>query len=157
MINARTLSKIYPPVQGRTLTPVQIISLHLLLHRPPENGHSSDPTFGPFIDTMPTRFDSHPLVWVVAGELGIESKRYCQSLLASLPPSTSSSLRELTTGFWEDWDAVRNYMVRRFVSILFPSFFYDDHVFDRCHVRLQAKFPPVQRPLWAGLNRRIIF
>ncbi|CAL1704780.1 unnamed protein product [Somion occarium] len=110
MMNSRTLSATYPPLQGQYLSPTQVISLHLLLHKPHDGGESHDSRFGSYISTLPRDFDSHPLTWSVNKHLQTNSNPKAQELLGHLPPSVSSSLQALTARFWEDWDAVRKYV-----------------------------------------------
>ena len=87
-----------------------MITLHLLLHRPGEDGISYDPTYGPYISTMPRDFDSHPLTWAMRSKLG-QATAVEKSLLASLPPAVLSMLRQQMEGFEGDWKAVREYVV----------------------------------------------
>ena len=105
MINVQTLAPHYP--SPSSLTAVQLISLHLLLHRPTHDSQSLDPLFGPYISVLPRGFASHPLTWLVEGQrqgAGI-------ILLECLPPSATTALRQVFCKFRDDWKAVRQYMV----------------------------------------------
>ncbi|KAI0082678.1 SET domain-containing protein [Panus rudis PR-1116 ss-1] len=115
MINARTLSLIYPGQQNNEnmlLSPVQLISLHLYLHRPEKGKESLDPIFGPYISTMPRDFDSHPLTWSVKRNGGVSTDLE-NALLRCLPAATGQALEALASRFWEDWHAVCQYLLQR--------------------------------------------
>ena len=75
-MNSRTLQPLYLnlPIEGfknanqrqaseeiGPLNGTQLLTVHLALHRTEHARCSSDPTFGPYIDTLPQEFDSHPL------------------------------------------------------------------------------------------------
>ncbi|KAI0798047.1 SET domain-containing protein [Abortiporus biennis] len=113
MINVKTLSQLYPARKdGSTLSATQMISLHLLLHKPHGNEESLDRTFGPYISTMPRDFESHPLTWSVRKHL-----KRCSlvedSLLDALPPSALAALHRLTSRYVEDWKNTRAYASER--------------------------------------------
>jgi hypothetical protein len=107
MINTQTLAPHYP--SPSSLTAVQLISLHLLLYRPIRDSQSSDPLFGPYISVLPRGFESHPLTWLIEHQR--QRKNDGTILLDSLPPSATRALREVSRKFWDDWKAVRQYMV----------------------------------------------
>lgn len=107
MINTRTLATHYPVTSSLTAT--QLISLHLLLHRPTGDGESLDPIFGPYISVLPRNFESHPVTWSVrreVGENGVDT-----GLLDNLPPSANAALQRISQKFWDDWKAVYGYLV----------------------------------------------
>lgn len=105
-INAETLGH-YP--RSNLLTATQLISLHLLLHRPVDGRESDDPSFGPYISVLPRDFGSHPLTWAVHQTLGVASREECK-LMNLLPPSVLAELLLLEKRFWTDWEAVRQYL-----------------------------------------------
>jgi len=107
-INIETLGH-YP--RSNLLTATQLISLHLMLHRPIGGHESDDPNFGPYISMLPREFGSHPLTWVVHQSLGVASREECK-LMKLLPPSVLAELLLLEKRFWTDWEVVRQYMVR---------------------------------------------
>jgi len=95
---------------SKRLTATQLISLHLLLHKPAPGCESDDPHFGPYISTLPRDFGNHPLTWVVHRTLGVES-REGHALLRLLPPCVQFDLLLLEGRFWKDWEVVRQYLV----------------------------------------------
>lgn len=109
-MNSLTLGELYPDRHEQKLNATQMISLHLLLYRPKGDEDSSDPTFGPYISTLPREFDIHPLTWRVkerhSSQEGPESL-----LLNCVPPSITAALAELETRFWIDFQTVLDYMV----------------------------------------------
>ena len=118
MINLRTLSTVYGfSTTSPPLTAPQIISLHLLLHMPADEGISHDPAFGPYISTMPQDFDTHPVTWAVRNHFQRASTAE-KTLLSSLPPIVSSALENQVRIFVADWDAVVEYIVRISVRLL---------------------------------------
>jgi hypothetical protein len=107
MINSRTLASYYPA--NSSLTATQLISLHLLLYRPTGDDESLDPIFGPYISVLPRNFESHPVTWSVKREIrrhGVDTE-----LLDSLPPSANAALQKVSQKFWDDWEAVYDYLV----------------------------------------------
>jgi hypothetical protein len=106
-INMKTLGH-YP--HSKRLTATQLISLHLLLHKPSLGCESDDPHFGPYISILPRDFGGHPLTWVVHRTLGAGSREE-HTLLRLLPPSVLFDLLLLEGRFWKDWEAVRHYLV----------------------------------------------
>ena len=106
-INMKTLGH-YPNL--KRLTATQLISLHLLLHKPAPGCESDDSHFGPYISVLPREFGSHPLTWVVHRTLGAQSREE-HILLRLLPPSVLFDLLLLEGRFWKDWEAVRQYLV----------------------------------------------
>lgn len=119
MMNIKTLSKLYGlSLSNAPLTATQIIALHLLLHRPTEGGISHDPSFGPYISTMPKDFDTHPVTWAVRERLNCASSLE-RVLLLSSPPTVSSALKNLVNKFMADWKIICEYLVG-----LLACFFY---------------------------------
>ncbi|OCH95546.1 SET domain-containing protein [Obba rivulosa] len=108
LINVHTLKRVYPTERCK-LSATQMISLHLLLHRPEGDRDSFDPLFGPYISTLPRDFASHPLSWLLERKLATVSIPQAQ-LLDLLSPSVSASLSTLENRFWEDWRVVCNYL-----------------------------------------------
>lgn len=105
-INMKTLGH-YP--YFKRLTATQLISLHLLLHKPTPGCESDDSHFGSYISILPRDFGGHPLTWVVHRTLGAESREE-DTLLRLLPPSVLFDLLLLEGRFWKDWEAVRQYL-----------------------------------------------
>lgn len=112
-INAETLRH-YP--RSNLLSATQLISLHLLLHRPVDGRESEDPSFGPYISMLPRDFGNHPLTWIVHQTLGVASSEECK-LMNLLPPSVLAELLLLEKRFRTDWEAVRQYLVRSAYTI----------------------------------------
>jgi len=106
-MNVKTLG--HYPFSNR-LTASQLISLHLLLHKPAPGCESDDPHFGPYISILPRDFGGHPLTWIIHRALGAGSREQ-HSLLRLLPPTVLSDLLLLEGRFWKDWDVVRQYLV----------------------------------------------
>ena len=115
LLNSRTLRRIYPSIalegfyegyssSSPVLTGTQLISIHLALHRPKGNSYSKDPHFGPYIDTLPRSFDSHPLTWLIKRKKG-KTTNVEETLSHNLPPSASKTLQEVEKRFWNDWEA----------------------------------------------------
>lgn len=107
-MNVKTLATLHPG--SRRLSAHQLISLHLYLHRPPEDTESIDSLFGPFISILPREFDSHPLTWLVHENMGGKNKLE-STLLTLLPRSTRSVLNDLAERFKRDLNAVTKYLV----------------------------------------------
>ncbi len=111
-MNTRTLSSTYPPsADGVSLSAIQLISLHLLLHRPTEDCESLDAMFGPYISTLPRDFDSHPLNWLIQSQISAPSRAVYGVMLECIPPSVLAAIIRLSSRFWEDWRAVVAYIV----------------------------------------------
>jgi hypothetical protein len=109
LMNVETLSPLYPGC--KRLSAHQLISLHLYLHKPPENAKgSTDNLFGAFISILPREFDSHPLRWLVRKIIGSGSELE-STLLALLPCSTRIALDTLEERFKLDSSAVVKYLV----------------------------------------------
>lgn len=89
---------------------MQIISLHLLLHKPTGEEDSLDPVFGPYISTLPRDFASHPLAWLVDRRPRPE-KLAEELFLRNLPPTVSDVLHALYARFLEDYQTVCLYLV----------------------------------------------
>lgn len=105
LINTTTLAARYS--SSGSLTPTQLISLHLFLARPEGELDSKDVTFGPFISILPREFDSHPLTWVVRRETNDGGSQ----LLDILPPNITLALTAVRNRFWTDWSTISKYMV----------------------------------------------
>ncbi|PIL23928.1 hypothetical protein GSI_13679 [Ganoderma sinense ZZ0214-1] len=103
LMNRTTLAKLYPRL--RKLSATQLISLHLLLHKPSGDDDSLDPAFGPYISTLPREFSSHPLTWMVKQKLRQETE-WERGTLVLLPPGSARKCAELHTRFWKDWKAL---------------------------------------------------
>ncbi|KAJ7063248.1 hypothetical protein C8F01DRAFT_65285 [Mycena amicta] len=93
LLNSRSLAPHYP--QFGRLSAVQLIALHLSLYRPGSTSGSHDPLFGPYIDSLPPSFDSHPLI--------MQHPTEC-------PPSVMKALQQLRARYEADLDAVRVYV-----------------------------------------------
>ncbi|KAJ3752470.1 SET domain-containing protein [Lentinula raphanica] len=93
LMNIKTLSSHYGSAV-KALSATQLISLHLLLHRPRPDEDSLEPLFGPYISTLPRNFDYHPLSWI--------TKSINTELLELLPPSTKQALHDLSSKFQND-------------------------------------------------------
>ncbi|KAI1795938.1 SET domain-containing protein [Ganoderma leucocontextum] len=105
LMNRTTVAKLYPQLREWKLSATQLISLHLMLHKPSGEDDSSDLAFGPYISTLPRDFSSHPLTWMVKQKLEQESDWERRSL-ALLPPGSARKLTELHKRFWKDWEAL---------------------------------------------------
>jgi hypothetical protein len=110
LMNYRTLEPHYPPSRPR-LSCIQIVSMHLLLHRPADRDSLSEDTlFGPFISVLPREFDFHPLTWLwkenVHGPGSIETQ-----LLDALPRSVMEKLNKMYGLFESDWKRIQDYLV----------------------------------------------
>lgn len=111
LMNRVTVAKLYPHLHKRKLSAIQLISLHLLLHKPSGDDDSSDPAFGPYISTLPRGFSSHPLTWMVKQKLKQESDWERRSLIL-LPPSSARKCAELHKRFWKDCETLSSALVR---------------------------------------------
>ncbi|KAI0748057.1 SET domain-containing protein [Daedaleopsis nitida] len=105
LMNRATIIKLYPQLRGQAMSGVQLVSLHLFLHRPVDNADSQDPTFGPYISTLPRDFSAHPLTWMVKRKLN-QYDTWDEQILDLLPPSTSRKLSAIHDRFWADWRAI---------------------------------------------------
>ncbi|KAJ3744654.1 hypothetical protein DFH05DRAFT_1490268 [Lentinula detonsa] len=101
LMNISTLSSHYGPAV-KSLSATQLISLHLLLHRPLPGNESLDPLFGPYISILPPNFDYHPLSWTI--------ESHSEPFLDLLPPSTKRSLQDLSSRFRKDLVAVSSFV-----------------------------------------------
>ncbi|KAF8636470.1 hypothetical protein AX17_003286 [Amanita inopinata Kibby_2008] len=139
LLNILTLLPHYPSTKP-PLTAVQLMSLHLMLHRPKGDKVSSDPHFGPYISVLPEGFESHPLTWLRKQGQGLPACAQEAGLLASLPPSVKESLNELSIKFEADWKRVSDY--------LHDNSHMLEHLHDTCPdaVDKEAQF------LWGWLN-----
>ncbi|EGO18582.1 hypothetical protein SERLADRAFT_454156 [Serpula lacrymans var. lacrymans S7.9] len=111
LLNIRTLKPHYPARHFAKLTAVQLISLHLMLHRPHGGQDSLDPLFGPYISVLPHDFSGHPLSWKTKVEKHPGSSKKEEELLHKLPPNVDFALEKLSTRFWEDWNIVSTLML----------------------------------------------
>lgn len=135
LLNIHTLSPHYTPkfkngTATAPLSSVQIISLHLLLHRPAaisSSGRSpgtdttatpEDPLFGPYIAILPSEFNAHPLVWYRRRlrPRDTESPAAAASqpgdwLLDHLPPFVRRDLERIAKTWEADWKRVRGFVV----------------------------------------------
>ncbi|KAG7452533.1 SET domain-containing protein [Guyanagaster necrorhizus] len=91
MMNIRTLSPLYP---SRKLDAVQMVSLHLAVHR---GNPSTDPHFGPYISVLPRDFAFHPLTWMAEENIQI---------LSFVPPSAMRALAKMLQRFCSDFRKV---------------------------------------------------
>ncbi|KAJ7219254.1 hypothetical protein GGX14DRAFT_516199 [Mycena pura] len=128
LVNCRTLAPHYP----KGLTAVQLIALHLCLYRPLHGSHSLDPLFGPYIDSLPSQFESHPLTGHV------KHPHSCE-----LPPSVATALGRLHARYINDWRAVREYMVGNRQALTHKA---EVRLANRSDDALEADF------LWGWLN-----
>ncbi|KAM6500535.1 hypothetical protein JOM56_003549 [Amanita muscaria] len=109
LLNIITLSPYYPR-SDPPLTAVQLISLHITLHRPKKaNDAFSDPHFGPFISILPPDFTFHPLTWLWKQSHGLASANG-QHLIDILPTSVLDSMNEIHSKFKADWKRVSDYL-----------------------------------------------
>ena len=108
LMNLNTLRPLYPQSTRLRLSAVQIISLHLLLHRPTGEEDSLDPAFGPYISTLPRDFTSHPLTWLASRK----AKHAAEEIfLRNLPPNVTDGLHTLYARFLEDYQTICIYLV----------------------------------------------
>ena len=110
-MNAATVLPLYPQIKEGQLSGTQLVSLHLILHKPSGDADSLDPIFGPYITTLPRDFSSHPLTWLVNRQRKKEDA-WSRYLLDHVPPSAWQAISKLEKRFWKDWDAVAGFMVR---------------------------------------------
>jgi len=111
MMNGHTLDGLYPKARPR-LTATQVMSLHLLLHRPcyPDD-FSKDPIFGPYISVLPTNFDSHPLTWIIRPQDPRSEGIIGHNLLEHMPKDVLHTLEVVATRFRQDWERICRYLV----------------------------------------------
>lgn len=131
-MNKKTIVRLYPQLRGPRLSSVQLVSLHLLLHKPVGEEDSRDPVFGPYISTLPRNFSSHPLTWMVKRDTE-EDDAWERAALRILPPSILLKLSVLYGRFRTDWRAVAQVLVRA----LPPS--VQDKAANRCSVPSSAR------------------
>ncbi|KAK7014878.1 hypothetical protein R3P38DRAFT_2998161, partial [Favolaschia claudopus] len=93
LVNCRTLRGHYPA----GLTAIQLISLHLCLHRFSTTSTATYP-FGSYICTLPREFDTHPLTSRV------------QQRDLNYPPSIAIALDHLHARYLDDLRLVRRYL-----------------------------------------------
>ena len=122
LMNTLTLGPHYPP-SNPTLSCTQIVSLHLLLHRPLDNQSDfSDPLFGPYISVLPREFDPHPLTWLWKEDnYGSAAVPLETQLLNALPPSILAKLNKIFGLFKGDWIRIQDYLVCSSVWSVFLS------------------------------------
>ncbi|KAI0646989.1 SET domain-containing protein [Trametes meyenii] len=152
LMNVKTMSPLYPNIRPGKLSGIQLVSMHLLLHKPAGDNDSLDDAFGPYMSTLPRDFSSHPLSWFVRRQLGTEDPR-TSYLLDHIPPGTWQSVIKLSERFWKDWEAVAD-VVKDSPSVLARS--------TRQELRA-AKGIETERLLldylwaWLNVNTRCIF
>ncbi|KAL4067610.1 hypothetical protein V8B97DRAFT_1949899 [Scleroderma yunnanense] len=118
MMNMMTLKPYYPPQTVKSLSAMQLISMHLLIWRPEGDDDSKDVLFGPYISTLPREFSSHPLTWIVWSKyLGRPCTGGEDISLQWLPPSISTELQRLYSRFLDDWCKVHSCMMQSPVSL----------------------------------------
>ncbi|KAI0670446.1 SET domain-containing protein [Trametes maxima] len=105
LMNVKTIPPLYPQIKTGKLSGIQLVSMHLLLHKPTGDNDSLCDAFGPYMSTLPRDFSSHPLSWFVRRQLGKEDPR-TSYLLDHIPPGTWQSIIKLSERFWKDWEAV---------------------------------------------------
>ena len=110
LLNVLTLTPHYPGSE-QALTAVQLISLHLALHRPKAGECSSDPLFGAYISVLPEDFTFHPLTWLRKRVHGTVDVDHETSLLNRLPLSVIRKLKDASDKFEADWKRVSDYLV----------------------------------------------
>ncbi|KAF9564668.1 SET domain-containing protein [Agrocybe pediades] len=108
LLNHLTLAPHYPPTKPK-LSCTQIVSLHLMIHRP-KDGVSSDPLFGPYISVIPTEFDSHPLTWLWKKKRNSECRVFEEQLLYALPEHVYAKLEKIMALYDQDWSRIRDYL-----------------------------------------------
>jgi ribosomal lysine N-methyltransferase 2 len=109
-LNLNSLSPLYGLSITSGLTAIQLISMHLFLHRPGPGGTDAD--FGPYISILPERFDGHPLSWLISSSRG--EPQDVVFLLDCLPPATQRALNAMADRFWKDWKVVSQTLVNIF-------------------------------------------
>ena len=116
LMNKKTIAKLYPQLRGRRLSGVQLVSLHLYLHKPHGEEDSRDPVFGPYISTLPRDFSSHPLTWLVKRDAR-EADTWENTVLSLLPLSAFRKLSALRDRFRTDWKTVGRVLVRTLLHV----------------------------------------
>ncbi|KAG6850226.1 hypothetical protein H0H93_016073 [Arthromyces matolae] len=96
LLNKATLTPLYPHA-SRHLTAIQLMSLHLFFYKPKDLQPSSDPSFGPYITTLPGDFAFHPLVWLCTC-----SETAGHGLLSFLPANIALALDQVACRFLTD-------------------------------------------------------
>ncbi|KXN82099.1 Ribosomal N-lysine methyltransferase set11 [Leucoagaricus sp. SymC.cos] len=113
MMNIRTLVALYPKTRPK-LTATQIMSLHLLLHRPiSQRDLSKDTIFGPYISILPSDFDAHPLTWLIEPRdprTEQEDLEIGHNLLEHAPKGVLNTLEDVAARFRKDWERVSQYL-----------------------------------------------
>ncbi|KIK59906.1 hypothetical protein GYMLUDRAFT_261879 [Collybiopsis luxurians FD-317 M1] len=97
LLNSKTLASLYNLKDLGSLSAVQMISLHLLLHQ--EGGADF---FSPYISTLPRDFNYHPLTWMVKRDVGPS--------VQLLPPSVIRALQNISSKFRSDLSAIRSFV-----------------------------------------------
>lgn len=142
-LNASTLAKLYIDSDNeRKLSAVQLISLHLYIHRPdPQNNieQANHHAYGPYLAILPRDFASHPLSWLASN---VHS-----TFLACMPPTTLRNLHKRFDQFQQDWKVVSAYLnhLSQKSSELIPSSFATW----KCTANKEEE---LERYLWAWLN-----
>lgn len=110
-MNIRTLVGLYPKARPK-LTATQVMSLHLLLHRPCyPDVFSKDPIFGPYISVLPSNFHSHPLTWVLRPQDPCSEGVIGHDLLEHIPKGVLHTLEAVAARFRQDWERICRYLV----------------------------------------------
>jgi len=109
LLNSLTLAPHYPAARPK-LSCTQIVSLHLLLHRPLDN-ISNDPLFGPYISVLPRDFESHPLTWLWKEDQRGRGTTIESRLLDVISPRILTKLNKMFGLFKSDWDSILGYLV----------------------------------------------
>ncbi|KZV78605.1 SET domain-containing protein [Exidia glandulosa HHB12029] len=109
LLNLRTLRLVYPRffdgVKNKTgLNAIQLLALHLFLHRPKDNAPSTDEHWGPYITSLPTEFDTHPLVWRCREDDDARDQ------LSLLPLPHRRAVEAVWTRFQNDAEAVTGFL-----------------------------------------------
>lgn len=156
-MNAKTLSPLYGPSITSHLTAIQLISMHLFLHRPDQETDRirTDPKFGPYISILPKDFEGHPLSWLIKSSCG--ESHDVDFLIKCSPPATQRALNAMAGRFWKDWNVVSQLLVTISSNSL------NDHTTARVvqHANplvAASKTPPydskkyIHMYLWAWLN-----
>ncbi|KAF8318622.1 uncharacterized protein EI90DRAFT_3133111 [Cantharellus anzutake] len=88
LLNKFTLRSSYP-TSALDLTSMQLLSMHLFLHREGEND-----SFSPFIASLPQSFDSHPVAWYARAQLQTDptASMLPKELISRIPETASARI-----------------------------------------------------------------
>lgn len=129
-MNIRTLVGLYPKARPK-LTATQLMSLHLLIHRPKSpNDVLKDKVFGPYISTLPSDFDAHPLTWFLQPRDLLTEREELEvghDLLEHIPKGVLGSLEQMAARFRSDWERVSRYLVSFSDLLTFRALHYNLH------------------------------